>query len=152
LFPKVKVVNALKKYKIGYTAGVFDLFHVGHLNLLRNAKEYCDFLIVGVNSDDLTLSYKGKRPTMPQQERLAIVESIRYVDNAVLRDSLDKISAWQEFKFDALFIGSDWKNTDRWNETEKQMTERGVDVIYLPYTKGTSSTLINEVLNKLVNE
>lgn len=142
----------MKKYKIGYTAGVFDLFHVGHLNLLRNAKEYCDFLIVGVNSDDLTLSYKGKRPTMPQQERLAIVASIRYVDNAVLRDSLDKISAWQEFKFDALFIGSDWKNTDRWNETEKQMNERGVDVIYLPYTKGTSSTLINEVLNKLVNE
>lgn len=134
--------------KIGYTTGVYDLFHVGHLNLLKRAKERCDYLIVGVTVDEL-VAYKHKKAVIPFEERQAIVEAIRYVDKVVPQTSMDKMEAWREHKFDVMFVGDDWKGTDKWNEYERQFKEVGVEIEYFPYTKGTSSTLLNEVLIKL---
>ena len=134
--------------KIGYTTGVYDLFHVGHLNLLRRAKEQCDYLIVGVTVDEL-VAYKHKKAVIPFEERRAIVEAIRYVDKVVPQVSMDKIQAWKEYQFDVMFVGDDWKGTEKWNKYEEQFKELGVEIIYFPYTKGTSSTLLNEVLIKI---
>lgn len=134
--------------KIGYTTGVYDLFHVGHLNLLRRAKEQCDYLIVGVTVDEL-VAYKHKKAVIPFEERRAIVEAIRYVDKVVPQVSMDKVQAWREHHFNVMFVGDDWKGTEKWNEYEKQFQELGVEIVYFPYTKGTSSTLLNEVLIKL---
>lgn len=134
--------------KIGYTTGVYDLFHIGHLNILRRAKEHCDYLIVGVTVDEL-VSYKNKKAVIPFEERKAIVEAIRYVDKVVPQVSMDKMEAWREHKFDVMFVGDDWKGTEKWNEYERQFKEVGVEIEYFPYTKGTSSTLLNEVLQKL---
>ena len=149
LFLKTKTAkdgfSKMKQYKVGFTAGVFDVFHKGHLNLIKKAKEYCDFLIVGVNSDDLVKSYKNKTPMQPLPDRIEIVESIRYVDKAVEIESLDKVEAYKKHGFDVVFIGDDWKGSDRWNKTEAELKEYNVDVIYLPYTKGISST---EIRNK----
>lgn len=133
---------------IGYTTGVFDLFHIGHLNLLKNAKAMCDRLIVGVTSDEL-VTYKHKKAVIPFEERLEIVRSIKYVDAAIIQDNLDKYEAWKKLKFDILFVGDDWYNTDQWNTYEELLTKVGVRIIYFPYYKGTSSTLINETLKKL---
>lgn len=141
----------MKKYKVGYTTGVYDLFHIGHLNLLRRAKEQCDYLIVGVTTDDL-VSYKHKQAVIPFKERLEIVSAIEYVDKAVPQVSMDKMAAWEEHKFDVMFVGDDWKGTDKWNTLEKEFKNVGVDIVYFPYTKSTSSTLLNEVLLKLRNE
>lgn len=134
--------------KIGYTTGVYDLFHIGHLNILRRAKEHCDYLIVGVTVDEL-VAYKNKKAVIPFEERKAIVEAIRYVDKVVPQVSMDKMEAWREHKFDVMFVGDDWKGTEKWNEYERQFKEVGVEIEYFPYTKGTSSTLLNEVLQKL---
>lgn len=139
------------KYKRGYTTGVFDLFHVGHLNILRRAKEMCDYLIVGVSSDEL-VQYKHKYPVIPFTERIQIVSSIRYVDEAVMQDNMDKMAAWEKYHFDVMFVGDDWENTDKWNKLEEDFRNVGVDIVYFPYTKGTSSTLINQTLIKLRNE
>lgn len=139
-----------KKQIIGYTTGVFDLFHVGHLNLLRSAKSMCDHLIVGVTSDEL-VSYKYKRAVVPFKERLEIIRSIKYVDTVVGQYDMDKFVAWKKFKFDVMFVGDDWYNTDKWKKIEKQFKDVGVKIVYIPYTRGTSSTLINEVLLKLRN-
>lgn len=133
---------------IGYTTGVFDLFHIGHLNLLRRAKEHCDYLIVGVTTDDL-VSYKLKRAVIPFEERLAIVEAIKYVDKAVPQASMDKMAAWEQYHFDVMFVGDDWKGTEKWRQIEVDMATVGVKIIYFPYTKGVSSTLLNETLRKL---
>lgn len=140
-----------KKYKIGYTTGVFDLFHIGHLNILRRAKGMCDFLIVGVSTDDL-VAYKNKRAVIPFEERIQIVEAISVVDQAVPQYNMNKFEAWEKYRFDAMFVGDDWKNTERWNEIENQFNKINVDIVYFPYTRGTSSTLINEVLLKLRND
>ena len=137
----------MKKYKVGYTTGVFDLFHVGHLNILKKAKERCEFLIVGVTCDEL-VSYKNKQAIIPESERMAIVESIKYVDKVVPQKNMDKMGAWKEFRFNVMFVGNDWKGTEKWNQYEKQFSEIGVDIIYFPYTNGTSSTLLKEVLKK----
>lgn len=134
--------------KIGYTTGVYDLFHIGHLNLLRRAKEQCDYLIVGVTVDEL-VAYKHKKAVIPFEERCAIVEAIRYVDKVVPQVSMDKVQAWNEHQFDVMFVGDDWKGTEKWNAYEEQFKELGVEIVYFPYTKGTSSTLLNEVLMKL---
>ena len=134
--------------KTGYATGVFDLFHIGHLNLLRRAKEHCDRLIVGVSTDAL-VSYKNKRAVIPFEERKAIVEAIRYVDSVVAQENMDKMEAWRRLHFDVMFVGDDWKGTEKWNEYERQFREVGVESVYFPYTKGTSSTLINETLLKL---
>lgn len=137
--------------KIGYTTGVYDLFHVGHLNLLRRAKEQCDYLIVGVTVDEL-VAYKHKKAVIPFEERRTIVEAIRYVDKVVPQVSMDKVQAWKEYRFDVMFVGDDWKGTEKWNKYEEQFKELGVEIVYFPYTKGTSSTLLNEVLLKLRGE
>ena len=133
---------------VGYTAGVYDLFHIGHLNLLRNAKKHCDKLIVGVTTDEL-VQYKGKKPVITLSERMEIVKAIRYVDEVVVQDDLDKVKAWDKYHYDILFVGSDWQGTDKWNMYEAQLKEKGAKVIYLPYTKTTSSTLLTNVLKEL---
>ena len=133
---------------IGYTTGVFDLFHIGHLNLLKNAKSMCDKLIVGVTTDEL-VSYKHKKAVIPFEERMAIVAGIKYVDAVIPQESMDKYAAWEKLKFDVMFVGDDWYKNERWEEYERRFAEVGVRIIYFPYTKGTSSTLINEVLLKL---
>ena len=133
-----------KKYKIGYTTGVFDLFHIGHLNILRRAKEQCEYLIVGVTTDELCENYKSKKPVIPYEDRKAIIEAIRYVDKVVPQNSMDKRAAWQEQKFDAMFVGSDWQGTDSWNEFEKQFKVLGVDIVYLPRTEKISSSMLRE--------
>ena len=130
----------MKPYKIGYTQGVFDLFHVGHLNLLKKAKEQCDFLIVGVNSDELVKTYKHKTPVIPGDQRRQIVEALKVVDQCILVDTLDKEIIWKEHPFDAVFIGDDWKGSERWTKTEETMKRYDVDVIYLPRTKEICST------------
>ncbi len=138
----------MSKKIIGYTTGVFDLFHIGHLNILRRAKEKCDILIVGVSTDKL-VEYKFKKPVIPFEERFEIVKSINYVDKVVPQENMDKMAAWQKLKFDMIFVGSDWKGTKKWNDFEKIFSEVGVKIIYFPYTKGTSSTLLNETLLNL---
>lgn len=133
---------------IGYTTGVFDLFHIGHLNLLRRAKEQCDYLIVGVTVDDLVL-YKGKHAVIPFEERIEIVRNIKCVDEAVPQVNMNKMEAWKKYHFNKMFVGDDWKGTEKWNKIEAEMNSVGVELVYFPYTKGTSSTLINQVLLKL---
>ena len=125
------------------------MFHVGHLNLIKNAKARCDYLIVGVNSDELISSYKNKSAVVPLEERLQIVEAIKYVDEVIPVDTLDKEIMWSRKQFDLLFIGDDWKGSERWNETEATMKTLGVEVVYLPYTTGTTSTLLREKLKEL---
>ncbi len=142
----------MKKYRVGYTAGVFDMFHIGHLNLLRNSRQYCDSLIVGVNSDRLVQEYKSKRPVISENDRLAIVAAIKYVDKALLVDTLDKTLAWQRLGFDAIFIGDDWKDNPRWIKTKVDLATVGVDVIFLPYTKGISSTQEREFVERRIGE
>lgn len=133
---------------IGYTTGVFDLFHVGHLNMLKNAKAMCDKLIVGVTTDEL-VSYKHKKAVIPFDERIEIVRNIKFVDAVVPQESMDKFEAWKKLKFDIMFVGDDWYNTDKWNNYEEQFKQAGVKIVYFPYYKGTSATLINETLVKL---
>lgn len=133
-------------YEIGFTQGAFDMFHIGHLNLIRNAKAQCKYLIVGINSDELINSYKNKKAIIPISERVAIVKAIKYVDEVIVTNTLDKMQIVQEKKCNAIFVGSDWKNNERWLKTKEEMQKIGVDVIFLPYTEETSSTLIREKL------
>jgi glycerol-3-phosphate cytidylyltransferase len=123
------------------------MFHIGHLNLLRNAKAQCDFLVVGVNSDELVKQYKSKSVIVPLAERMDIVGSIRYVDQVISCDSLDKMIAFEKVHFNRLFIGDDWKGNPRWEETGRIMKEVGVELVYLPHTQGTSSTMLRDKLN-----
>jgi glycerol-3-phosphate cytidylyltransferase len=136
----------MKKYKIGYTTGVFDLFHIGHLNILQYAKEQCEYLIVGVSTDELVQSYKNKTPIIPFNERKSIVESIKYVDMVVVQENRDKIAAWHKYHFNALFVGDDWKDNKLFIEIERVLNVNSVDVVYFPYTVGVSSTLIRNHL------
>jgi len=144
----MKTVKPKKRLSIGYTTGVFDLFHVGHVKMLENAKSLCDKLIVGVTTDEL-VAYKNKRAVIPFAERLEIVRSLKYVDAAVPQDSMDKMEAWKRYHFDLMFVGDDWFKTSKWKKIEAEFKKVGVRIVYFPYTKGTSSTLINEVLLKL---
>ena len=134
--------------KIGYTTGVFDLFHIGHVQLLRRAKSLCDKLIVGVTVDELVL-YKGKRAVIPFEERLAVVEACQYTDLAVPQRAIDKVEAVKKLKAEVLFVGDDWYGSKSWMAMERNLKEINCSVVYLPYYEGTSSTLINEVLIKL---
>ena len=138
----------MKKYKIGYTTGVYDMFHIGHLNILRRAKEQCDYLIVGVSTDELVISYKHKKPIIPYEERKAIVEAIRYVDCVVPQTSLDKVAAWRELHFDAVFHGDDWKGSSLYLDIEERLREVGCKMVFLPHTDGTSSTLLAQALHE----
>lgn len=141
----------MKNKVIGYTTGVYDLFHIGHLNILKNAKSLCDHLIVGVSTDAL-VAYKNKRAVIPFEERVEIVKSIQYVDAAIAQENMDKFEAWQKLKFNVIFVGDDWYQSDKWKIIEQKFNEVGVKVIYFPYTKNTSSTILNQTLEKLRNE
>lgn len=134
----------MTKYKIGYTTGVFDLFHVGHLNIFKRAKEHCEYLIVGVSTDELVMEYKNKYPVIPHSERVAIVEAIKYVDKVVDQINRDKYSAWEQLHFDVMFVGDDWKGNSLFNQMEDKFKQVGVEIVYLPYTHGVSSTLVKQ--------
>lgn len=134
----------MKKYKIGYTTGVFDMFHIGHLNLLKRAKEECEILIVGISTDELCLKSKNKLPIIPFEERVEIVKAIKYVDKVVPQENKDKFSAWEKYHFDAMFVGDDWKGKVLFIEAEEKLNKVGVDVVYFPYTKSTSSTILRD--------
>lgn len=133
---------------IGYTAGVYDLFHIGHLNLLKNAKSLCDKLIVGVTVDELVL-YKGKRAVIPFHDRLEIVRSIKYVDAVVPQYDMDKLLMCKKLGAKILFVGDDWYGTDKWKNYQKQFDSEGIRIIYFPYTQGVSSTIISKALSNL---
>ena len=137
----------MKKYGVGYTTGVFDMFHIGHLNILKKAKEQCEYLIVGVSTDELVKSYKHKSPIIPFCDRKAIVEAIRYVDKVVPQNSMEKLKAVKELHADAVFVGSDWKGTDTWNGYEREFAQINCVVVYLDHTDGISSTILRERLN-----
>ena len=141
----------MKKYKVGYVQGSFDMFHIGHLNLIKNAKSICDYLIVGVNSDELMKSFKHKTPIIPEDERLEIIEAIRYVDEAHIVTNRDKLEALDKFHYQALFMGDDWKGTDFYKKVEQQLKEKNAEVVYFPYTKTTSSTLLRDAIYERVN-
>lgn len=132
--------------KIGYTTGVFDMFHIGHLNILKRAKEQCDYLIVGVSTDELVQHDKNKTPIIPFNDRCKIVEAIKYVDKVVPQIDKNKFRAWEEYKFDKMFVGSDWQGTDAWKKYEEQFTPVGVEIVYLPHTDGISSTILRAKL------
>ncbi len=132
--------------KTGYTTGVFDLFHVGHLNIIKRAKENCDHLIVGVSTDELVQEYKKRRPIIRFEERIEIVRSIKYVDEVIAQESIDKFSVWEKYHFDILFHGDDWKSTDLYNEIEAKLKKKGVEIVYFPRTEGVSTTDIKKYI------
>lgn len=132
----------MKKYKVGYTTGVFDMFHIGHLNILKRAKEQCEYLIVGVSTDEVVQSYKHKTPIVPFEDRCTIVSAIKYVDEVVPQVSMDKFAAWQKLHFNALFHGDDWKGSPMYEKAQASFEKVGVDVVFLPHTDGVSSTFL----------
>ena len=139
---------AERKYKIGYTTGVYDMFHIGHLNILKRAKDQCETLIVGVTTDELCYKRKRKYPIINEQERMAIVSAIRYVDKVIPQADMEKINLVKALGADAVFVGSDWKGTEVWKHYEKDFAEVGCTVIYLDHTDGISSSILREKLNK----
>lgn len=140
-----------EKKVVGYTTGVYDMFHIGHLNILRRAKEQCDFLIVGVSTDELVQKEKNKTPIISFQERVEIIKELRCVDMVVAQHNKDKLQAWGQYHFDKMFVGSDWKGTPQWIHFEKQFAPLGVEIIYLPHTDGISSTILTEVVKKYLD-
>lgn len=142
----------MEKYKIGYTQGTYDMFHIGHLNLLRQAKEKCERLIVGINSDALVQQYKNKTPVVNENDRMEIVRELRCVDEVVKCDTLEKTIVWEKLHFDVIFIGSDWKGNARWKQTEKDLAPLGADVVYLKHTEGISSTLLRDKENYKIED
>ncbi|MGL5989237.1 adenylyltransferase/cytidyltransferase family protein [Cetobacterium sp.] len=137
------------KKKIGYTTGVFDMFHIGHLNILKKAKEKCDYLIVGVSTDELVEKYKNKNTIVNYEERKAILEAIKYVDKVVPQENRDKYAAYEQYGFHIMFVGDDWKGNDLFLEIENKFNKVGVEVVYFAYTAGTSSTVLREKLDKI---
>lgn len=139
-----------KKYKVGFTAGVFDLFHIGHLKLLCRCKESCEYLIVGILTDDFVEVGKGKRPIIPLEERMEIVKAIRYVDEVVPVDAhnTNKPNAWKLYHFDCCYSGDDHEHEDIWQEEKKVLQEMGAEMVFLPYTQSTSSSHIKELIEK----
>lgn len=141
-----------KKYKIGYTSGVYDMFHIGHLNILKRAKEMCEILVVGVSTDECVQSYKHKTPVIPYEQRAAIVESIRYVDKVVPQDTMDKMGMWEKVHFDVMFHGDEWRGTDLYNKYELELAKVGATIEYLPHTKGVSSTILRPEYENKIND
>ena len=133
--------------KIGYTTGVFDLFHIGHLEILK-AKENCDYLIVGVSTDELVQKYKNKRPIITFEQRIEIIKSIKYVDEVVVQKDRDKLSALHKIGFNIMFVGDDWKGSKIFLELEKEFQNHGVEIFYFPYTKNISSSSLRSTLKK----
>lgn len=138
-----------KKYKIGYTTGVFDMFHIGHLNILKRAKEQCEYLIVGVTTDDLCQKQKKKLPIICESHRITIVEAIKFVDRVVPQTDMEKLSVVKKYCVDVVFVGSDWKGTEAWNQYERDFAEVGCAVVYLDHTDGISSSILRDRLNEL---
>jgi len=138
--------------RIGYTTGIYDMFHIGHLNLLRRAKEHCDKLIVGVTTDELSVSRKGKAPVIPFAERCEIVSALKCVDEVVPQDTMDKMAAQQKYQFNVMFVGDDWKGTPQWEALEKQMAAVGAEIVYFPYTESTSSTRLRQYLDWVLQD
>ncbi len=138
----------MKKYKIGYTTGVYDMFHIGHLNILKKAKEQCEYLIVGVSTDELVRDYKSKNPIIPFEQRCEIIKAIRYVDEVVPQTSMDKLEAYNRLHFDVIFHGNDWKGSALYNEQEEKLKNVGVEVVYFTYTQGVSSAQLREKIEK----
>lgn len=132
------------KNKIGYTSGVYDMFHIGHLNILKRAKEQCDFLIVGVTTDELCYSRKDKYPIINQNDRKEIVEAIKYVDKVIFQEDMNKNKVIKKYNVDVVFVGSDWKNTQTWNNYEKEFSKINCKVVYLEHTDGISSSLLRQ--------
>ena len=132
---------------IGYTTGVYDMYHIGHLNILKRAKEQCDYLVVGVSTDELVQKEKNKTPIIPFAERCAIVEAIKYVDKVVPQTDKNKFAAWEQHGFHKMFVGSDWKGTPQWKKYEEQFAPVGVQIVYLDHTDGISSTILREKIN-----
>ena len=137
---------------VGYTAGVFDMFHVGHLNVFRRAREDCDFLIAGVTTDELAEARRGVRPVIPFIERMAIVQHVRHVDHVVPQSSLDKLAAWEVLKFDVLYVGDNLRGAPGWESVEQEMAQVGVAVRYVPATHVRSGELLSRGLSDLVSE
>jgi len=136
--------------RVGYVPGVFDMFHVGHLNILRNARLTCDWLVAGVVSDERAEAVKGKAPVVPVTERLEIVRSVRFVDDAVIEDVDEKLEMWRRLRFDVIVKGDDWRGTPKGDKLERDFASVGVEVVYLPYTVHTSSTLLRQALDQLL--
>ena len=132
--------------RVGYAAGAFDLFHVGHLNILRQARSACDYLIAGVVSDDMLVLTKGAPPIVPLAERLEIVSHISFVDEAVAETVPDKLDTWRELRFDIFFKGDDWRGTEKGLRLEREFAKVGVEVVYFPYTMHTSSTALRRAI------
>lgn len=145
-----KQKNRLKKYRIGYTQGVYDMFHIGHLHIINGAAQQCERLIVGVNSDALVEIYKGKKTVIGQEDRAEIIRNLKNVSECVIVETLDKVELYKMYGFDVVFIGDDWKGDERWIQTEKDLIPYGVDVIYLPHTPNISSTLLRVEIPKRV--
>ena len=137
----------MKKYKIGYTTGVFDLFHVGHLNILRAAKEQCDYLIVGVTTDELCHERKGRYPIIPEEDRIEIVKAIRYVDEVLRQEDMKKLDVIKRVRADVVFVGSDWKGTAAWKKYEEEFKSVGCDVVYIDHTDRVSSSMLRNEMN-----
>lgn len=137
-----------KQFKIGYTTGVYDMFHIGHLNILKRAKEQCETLIVGVTTDELCYKRKKKYPIINENDRMSIIAAIRYVDKVVPQIDMDKVRQVKEFGVDVVFVGSDWKGTEAWNQYESEFAKIGCKVVYLDHTDGISSTILREKLKK----
>ena len=137
---------------VGYTTGVYDMFHIGHLNVIRRAKEQCDYLIVGVSTDELVQKEKNKTPVIPYDERVEIVSSIRYVDQVVPQVDKNKLAAWEKYHFNKMFVGSDWQGTPQWQKYEEQFAPLGVEIVYLKHTDGISSTQLTSLIKKLLDE
>jgi glycerol-3-phosphate cytidylyltransferase len=134
---------------VGYAPGAFDLFHIGHLNLLRKAKLHCDYLIAGVVSDEVLIAHKGVRPVVPLRERLEIVRSVRFVDEALPATTNDKLAIWRELHFNVLFKGDDWRGTEKGNRLERDFAAVDVNVVYFTYTASTSSTELRKALENI---
>ncbi|RSS84254.1 cytidyltransferase [Streptomyces sp. WAC06614] len=140
---------ARKPYRVGYAPGAYDLFHIGHLNILRHARSQCDYLVAGVVSDEMAERAKGRRPMIPLVERLEIVRSVKYVDAAFVETVPDKVETWRQVRFDVLFKGDDWRGTAKGDKLEADFAAVGVDVVYFPYTVHTSSTQLRRALDAL---
>ncbi|WP_448316638.1 adenylyltransferase/cytidyltransferase family protein [Streptomyces sp. CO7] len=136
---------------IGYASGVFDLFHIGHLNLLRHAKAQCDHLVAGVLSDEVA-THKGHAPVVPLLERMEIVSAVKCVDETIADHTLEKMEAWRQVRFDKLFKGEDWKGTPRGEQWERDFARVGVEVVYLPYTMHVSSTSLRQLIQSVIDD
>lgn len=141
----------MSKKVIGYTTGVYDMFHIGHLNVLKNAKAQCDYLIVGVSTDELVQKEKNKTPVIPYSERVQIVSELKCVDEVVPQCNKNKKEAWEKYKFDKMFVGSDWKGTPQWEKFEKEFEPLGVQIVYLPHTDGISSTKLTNYIKNIID-